>query len=324
MHALIVDDDPICRTILRQHLIGAGHEVREAVNGRIAWEMLQEKPPGLVITDWMMPEMEGLELVRSIRSAGFGRYIYVILLTAQNLKAAIVQGLESGADDYLVKPFDSAELNARVQIGERILRLETRLTEAREAMERLAMRDSLTNLLNRRAIRDRAVAALSRAERERHGVGFVMVDIDHFKEVNDRYGHLTGDQALRVFAHCLQRSLRTEDHAGRWGGEEFLVVLENAGDSEASEVAERLRKRLTSTSVPLPNGDDLHLTISAGVSATRGRAAQDLEMLIQEADEALYRAKADGRNRVCVFGDNARAGRAASVQAVHRNTIALP
>ena len=313
MRILIADDDPICREILRRHLRETGHEVREATNGLMAWEMLQTEHSGLVISDWVMPEIEGPELVRRIRAAGFPRYTYVILLTAQSAPEEIVQGLESGADDYLVKPFQPAELRARIGIGERILGLETRLTEARQAMEQLAMHDGLTDLLNRRAIRERALAVLSRAARARTSTAFIMVDVDHFKLVNDRHGHTVGDQALRLIARCLQRGLRAEDDAGRWGGEEFLIVLENAGLAEAAEVADRIRSRVQSASLPLANGAELKLTISAGVSALQGNEGTPLELLVQEADEALYRAKEAGRDRVWVHGAGSPASPVASV-----------
>jgi two-component system chemotaxis response regulator CheY len=227
------------------------------------------------------------------------------MLTAIGDKPNIVTGLESGADEYLTKPFDPRELLARVATGERILKLESDLSAARQQMETLAMQDGLTGLLNRRAIEAQARAELSRAERQGAPLSLVLLDIDHFKAVNDRYGHDVGDQALRHVAQVLAAYVRTYDWAGRWGGEEFLVLFPGAEPSGAVIAADRIRTAIAESPLRLEDGVTVTLTISLGVAALSGPPAgpASLTELVRRADEALYRAKHEGRNRVCAFGN---------------------
>jgi two-component system cell cycle response regulator len=301
MRVLVVEDDTTSRRILRTYLTNAGHDVVEAADGRAAWELLQNQVIRLVITDWMMPELEGPELIRQIRRAEFAHYTYVMLLTAHDSKDKIVSGLESGADDYLSKPFDPSELRARVEIGVRILDLESRLNEARQQMEFLAMHDGLTNLLNRRAIQERAIAELRQAEMDGTCLSLLMVDIDHFKAVNDRYGHLVGDQALRVAARALQRCTSPQDAVGRWGGEEFLLVLGQTDLPRAIEVAESIRTRVSATSLSLSDGGELSVKVSIGVISNKQSDSHTPDGLLKRADAALYQAKREGRDRVCAY-----------------------
>lgn len=301
MRILIVDDDPLQRRLLQASLIRVGHEVIETVDGAAAWDLLQRDPIPLVITDWMMPILSGLDLIERIRAANFETYTYIILVTAKDKKEDVVKGLEAGADDYLTKPFDPNEMRARVQIGERILSLESRLRESLEQLHVMATYDSLTGLLSRRAIYERAQTELDRAEREAGSMSLIMLDIDHFKRVNDLYGHLIGDQALRMAAGTLLQNKRSYDLAGRWGGEEFLLVLPDTTLHEAGIIAERVRKSVEDLRFPLPNGDFLQMTISLGVSSmTMFNMHPTLGMLIQIADDALFRAKDLGRNKVCL------------------------
>lgn len=307
MKILIVDDDPALRRILQAQLLRAGHDVVEAADGQAAWDILQDDPIRLVITDWMMPVMDGPQLVRRIREAIgthlFPNYIYIILLTAKVGKNDVVAGLESGADDYLTKPFDPRELRARVTIGERIISLESSLSDARRQMEILAMQDGVTGLLNRRAIHQHAEAELSRTQRHHAPVSLVLLDIDHFKSVNDRFGHLVGDQALRMVADVLVEKKRPYDWAGRWGGEEFLLVLPRTTLAEAHRVADRVRVSVATTYLAFADEQKLNVEVSLGVTSTSGNAEAlpSLDVMLQQADEALYHAKETGRNRVSLY-----------------------
>ncbi|MCS6910295.1 MAG: diguanylate cyclase [Anaerolineales bacterium] len=309
MKILIVDDDPVLRQILQTYLSRAGYEVALAEDGRVAWEMWQKEHTRLIITDWMMPVMDGPELIRRVRGASFPHYTYIIMLTAKEGKSDVIFGLEAGADDYLTKPFNTGELRARISIGERILNLETNLSQALARMEELATHDPVTGLLNRRALYTHAEAELNRAQRDRKPLSFVMLDIDHFKQVNDQHGHLLGDKALHAVATTLAQNKRPYDWAGRWGGEEFLLVLPATDSQEAALVAERLRVSIQETRVPLPNGGAISVQASLGVATSTFEPgkAYTLDLLVHQADEALLRAKREGRNRVCVFDSKSTA-----------------
>jgi two-component system cell cycle response regulator len=302
---LVVDDDPDSRRLLSISLGWAGHQIVEAEDGNEAWEKFQHERTRLVITDWMMPGLDGMGLINRIRASEADGYTYIILLTALREKPQVVSGLESGADDYLTKPFDPEELAARVSIGERILKLQESLMASRRNMETLAMHDTLTGLLNRRAIHDRALAELNRLRRgsAHAALSVIMLDIDHFKAINDSYGHDAGDRALQVVAELLARQLRSYDGLGRWGGEEFLMLLPGTGLAEACAVAERIRANLADAKPALPDGTRVSLSASLGVAAIDetgvGAAGEHwLDHLVRAADQALYRAKSQGRNRV--------------------------
>lgn len=261
---------------------------------------LEAKGVALLITDWQMPRLSGPELIQRIRGSALPSYIYTVLLTARDSKTDTVTGLDCGADDYLTKPFHPDELRARVAIGARILALETSLREARDGFAYQASHDPLTGLFNRLAITNHVRAELSRASRGSYPLSLALLDIDHFKTINDTHGHLVGDQALWHVAHILSEGIRPYDWVGRWGGEEFLVVLSSTAGEEAVAVAERLRVQLATRPLPLPNGSDLTLTASFGIASTEQWAEQDNDpvQLFQRADAALYAAKAAGRNRV--------------------------
>ena len=303
MKVLIVDDDLAYLQLLRVILKNKQHEVFEAADGKTAWEMIQEDPTPFVITDWMMPEMDVLELIRRIRAADLPSYTYIILLTAKHTKGDLVHGLESGADDYLTKPFDLSELKARIGIGERILNLETRLRDAMEQLYFLATRDSLTGLLNRRALYELLQNELGRATRERLPVSVVMVDVDHFKDINDQFGHLIGDQALCLLVDTITKNKRSYDQVGRWGGEEFLMILPGTDLETARQIAERLRIEISRAELNLSDGSALTMRASFGVASTSQDRSLSFDKLIQRADVALYLAKDGGRNRVMVYAE---------------------
>jgi two-component system chemotaxis response regulator CheY len=244
-------------------------------------------------------------LIRHIRAGIdaelFPSYIYIILVTAKDSKEDVVNGLDSGADDYLTKPFDPSEMRARVRIGVRILNLESRLRESLDQLHVMATYDSLTGLLNRRAVYERAQSELDRSFRDGCSMSIILLDIDHFKSVNDQYGHLTGDQALRLVAGTIAQNKRSYDWAGRWGGEEFLLVLPETGMLAAADIAERMRRNVAALSFPLTNGNYLSLRISLGVSSIDANDHKPtLGELFQQADDALYSAKNHGRDRVCL------------------------
>jgi diguanylate cyclase (GGDEF)-like protein len=300
MKILIVEDELIFRRMVKKYLLEAGYDVVEAEDGQSAWGLFQREPFHLVITDWMMPGLNGTELIQKIRTSGGKNYTYIIMLTAMDDKDNVVVGLESGADEYLTKPFNSRELVARVASGIRILKLEEQLMQAHQQMEILAMHDGLTGLLNRRAIQEYAEAEFGLAERKKRALSVILLDIDHFKKVNDQFGHKEGDHALQLAAKILKDGLRSYDRVGRWGGEEFILILPDTQLKDAALVAERLRIRMAEMSIPLENGESFSIHISLGVSCNIGWTSS-LTELIDAADQALYKAKETGRNHVCIF-----------------------
>jgi two-component system chemotaxis response regulator CheY len=305
---LIVDDDPVLRQILHAYMVRAGYDVALAEHGQQALDVWKRDSIRMVITDWMMPVVDGPELIRRIRAESAPGYTYIIMLTAKESKGDVIYGLEAGADDYLTKPFNVGELRARVQIGERILNLENRLNVTVRQMEELATLDPLTGLLNRRALYHHAEAELARSRRDKLPVSLMMLDIDHFKQVNDKHGHLIGDKALKLVADTLKQNKRTYDWAGRWGGEEFLIVLPDTDEQQSAAIAERMRLQILETRLALPAGDFLSLQSSFGIASTASAVAgasvaelYTLDNLVARADEALLRAKNAGRNRVCLY-----------------------
>jgi len=298
---LIADDDLLLRQMLQGQLAAAGHEFVFASNGLEAWELLQHEHIRMVIVDWMMPELDGPELIRRIRDAGWPGYTYIILLTARSGRDDIVEGLTLGADDYVTKPFRNEELLARMGVGARILQLEGRLSELLSREEALATRDSLTGLPNRRALSEWVRVELGRAARARTSVGLILMDLDHFKRINDEFGHAAGDEALRQVAGVLQKIKRDYDFAGRWGGEEFLVVLPGTSLPQTAMVAERIRKSIETVRLDLGGPGCVELKASLGVAcAPPTSPPAGLDDLLRQADGALYRAKQEGRNCVRV------------------------
>ncbi len=291
MNILVADDDAVSRRLLEATLKKWGYDVVVADDGDKAWEVLQrEDAPQLAILDWVMPGLDGPQICREVRSLGEQRYVYLLLLTAKSEKEDLVKGMDAGADDFLTKPFDAQELRARLRAGIRILELQ-------ETLRVQATHDSLTGLWNRAATFDFLRRELNRGERQGTPVTVVMTDIDHFKQINDTYGHLTGDVVLREVAHQLSSAVRGYDVIGRFGGEEFLIVLPGCAGADAMDQAERLRACINREPVDTPEGP-IPVTLSLGVAVREGAVAVDPDSLLRAADGALYRAKSGGRNRV--------------------------
>lgn len=302
LQILIVEDDPALRELLEVLLSEeAHHEIRTASNGLQAFEMLQAQPAEILVTDWMMEKVDGLELVQRIRATAFPDYTYILILTAKGHKRDVVRALQAGADDYLTKPFDPDELQARLAAGERRIQVEKELRAARDEAMVHSRRDSLTGVLSRAAILEQGESALALARREGGAMSVVMVDVDHLKQVNDGYGHLVGDDLLRCMAETATHGLRAGDWLGRWGGDEFLLVLPRTTLEGACVVAERIRTRIQATSLTLPDGSEHPLCVSLGVAAAIASEYPTLQTLVARADEALYRAKRAGKNQVAAW-----------------------
>jgi two-component system cell cycle response regulator len=297
MKILVADDDAVSCQLLERLLNKWGYEVIATHNGTEAWEALQaENAPRVALLDWMMPGMDGLEVCRRVRARSSQPYVYIMLLTANDKVGNLVEGLESGADDYLTKPFHPQELNARVRVGLRMLELETSLVEAQESLQFKASHDSLTSIWNRGSIIELLERELSRARREGSSVGILLADIDHFKDINDTWGHLVGDEVLRAVTGRLKSEVRSYDSVGRYGGEEFLLLLAGCDRAKLAGKAEQLRSVVARTPIETTAGP-VPVTISIGGIATEECPYCELNTLFRATDAALYRAKLAGRNR---------------------------
>jgi two-component system cell cycle response regulator len=297
MKILLADDEPIARTMLEHWLTGWGYQVTCVRDGEAAINALASDPElKLAIVDWVMPKRDGLEVCRHIRASTVEPYVYVVLLTAKDDKSDIIQGLDAGADDYLVKPCNPLELKVRLRAGRRVIELQEQLVSARETLRFEAMHDSLTQLLNRRATLEQLEREIVRAARRGAPLTVVMADLDHFKTVNDTYGHAVGDVVLRETARRLKLAVRAYDTVGRLGGEEFVLVLPECDANVGQTIADRLCRQIGDTLFTTPSGG-VPVTISIGVAASDQRAGASGAELIRAADSALYMAKRSGRNR---------------------------
>jgi two-component system cell cycle response regulator len=300
---LVADDDSVVRCSIEVLLSKWGYDPVVASNGDEAWEILQrEDAPRLALLDWMMPGMNGPAVCRSVRTLNAVPYTYLILLTGKDRKEDMVSGLEAGADDYLTKPFNAFELKARLGTGERILRLQQELIEARDALKEQATHDPLTGLWNHGASIDILSNELIRRVRQGGPLTVTMADIDHFKRVNDTSGHLAGDEVLREVARRLRSAVRAYDSVGRYGGEEFLVISPGCEGSAGISQAERLRQVVSAKPVGIQD-TVISVTISLGVATLNMETKGSVEQMLGAADRALYRAKLGGRNRVEAASD---------------------
>jgi two-component system, cell cycle response regulator len=296
MRILIAEDDMTSRLMLQAVLSKWGYETVVVEDGKSAWAIMQQNDaPSLALLDWEMPEMDGLAVCRRIRENNPPNPPYLIILTSRGDKADIVAGLNSGANDYISKPYDNSELQARINVGQRMVDLQTELLDAKNALAYEAMHDPLTGALNRKAIIECLAKELTRTMRRGSTLSIGLCAIDHFKLVNDTYGHQAGDAVLCSFVNTIQNCLRGYDLVGRYGGEEFLIVAPDSTGSSRDGLYERLRKqidRLQTTTKP----GVVRVTVSIGVAGTGHSTTVDA--LLEEADAALYRAKEAGRNRV--------------------------
>lgn len=314
LRILLVDDDPTSLRIVRALLERSGHAVETARNGNEALAAALRSPPQMVVTDWMMPEMDGVELCKRLRSTEAGRDLYILILTGQNEEERIVEAFEAGADDHLAKPVNSKLLLARIRPGVRVIQLQERLqgevNEKKDAYARLAiatrkfevasMTDALTGLPNRRYAMRRLEKEWASSERSNLPLSLILLDIDHFKSVNDNHGHDVGDLVLRETARAVHHALRTSDTCTRMGGEEFLVICPGTPLEGATQLAERIRAAVESNKIEIPGFTRGHVTISLGVASNEAGGLDSVEVVLKAADEAVYEAKRGGRNRLAI------------------------
>lgn len=311
MQILIAEDDPITRLILELTITSLGHQFLSAADGRQAWQLFQDNPVDVIISDWMMPGMDGIELCQGVRSHAREGYTYFIFLTALDDKEHLLKGISIGADDYLVKPLDPGDLEIRLLVASRITNLHRELGTKKAELESLnvelysqARRDHLTQLNNRLALWEEMDQINELSKRYKQNLCLIMCDIDNFKKYNDQYGHQAGDQVIRQVANSLKNTCRKVDKIYRYGGEEFLIILPNQ-DLQSGGIAARHYQQAVQNLAITHEGNQASgtgiVTLSLGVASMFAGSNQTLEDCLQEADQALYLAKAGGRNQVVLF-----------------------
>jgi diguanylate cyclase (GGDEF)-like protein len=301
MKILIAEDDNVTRHILEKSVTEMDFEVVSCKNGHDAWKILQsENAPHLLILDWMMPGMDGLEICRKVREQAKEPYTFILLLTSKGEQDDFVKGMEAGADDYVVKPFNHNDLRVRLKAGRRIVELNEELLYVRDNLEKQATHDKLTGLYNRHFMVEILEKEFSRALRHQSDLSCLLLDLDNFKDVNDTFGHTFGDLVLREFSAGLEQNIRKSDISIRYGGEEFMVLLPNTGIAGAQNIAEKIR-----ATCEKKRYDDGHnsttVTVSIGIASIKQHQLIDDKEIVACADKALYRSKAEGRNRITVY-----------------------
>jgi two-component system, cell cycle response regulator len=294
---LVVDDSPVYRELLQRMLTGPEYSVSFACNGSEAIRLQHDKSPDIIITDWVMPDFSGLELCERVRADKSAPYTYIILMTSNTEKSGVVKGLQAGADDYLVKPFDTSEMLARIGVGRRTIDLHRQLEQKSALLKEVASTDVLTGLPNRRAIEEWAGKQLSGAARHGFPVWVVLGDLDSFKEINDTFGHEAGDTVLRTFADTLRKLTRISDMCGRLGGDEFLIVISHVSAENIELAINRFRELFCALSFPFA-GRSVSISATFGVAGSESGSLKDFDALVRKADEMLYQAKRAGRNCV--------------------------
>jgi diguanylate cyclase (GGDEF)-like protein len=299
MKILVADDDRVSRRLMERMLQQNGYEVITAENGQQVVDALtKEGGPRLAVINWMMPDLDGPSVCRKVRAMHGDSYVYILLLTSKQSHEDIVEGLEAGADDYLTKPCHPAELKARLHTGRRVLQLEDKLVEAREVMRFKATHDALTSLWDRGAILSLLQSELSRSVRDHAPVSVLLCDVDHFKQINDVYGHQTGDEVLEGMSTRLLDAVRSHDAVGRYGGEEFLIVMGGCNSEDLKERAEHVRRSICASPFTTAQGL-IPVSLSVGaITIENWQKSDSIGPYLKQVDAALYQAKALGRDRV--------------------------
>lgn len=299
MNVVVADDDVTSRLMLQAAVEDLGHECLMAADGNQAWKLFVETSPDVLIADRMMPGLDGLELCRRVRAHAAASYTYVILATSLGEREDVLEGMETGADDYLIKPLDPFDLETRLVAARRVTALHAELAEHRAELDRLASTDPLTGLRNRRSLEEDLATLHVRSRRYRRAYCIVMCDVDHFKDYNDRFGHPAGDEVLRAVGAALRAEIREGDDAYRYGGEEFLLLLPEQTLESGTVVGERARQAVEKLRMPERVAfPDAVVSISVGVAALTPSHERSETAVLEAADEALYRAKKSGRNQV--------------------------